>query len=303
MRILLAIDGSPSSDKARDLVAALPWREGGLVRIVTVAPDVDDLDASVLGSYEDALETAEREIRSAHAHLVIEPVLVLGRPASVIVDAAAAMGADLIVIGHRGLSRWETILLGSVATEVIDQAPCAVLIARDERLGPVVLGDDGSTHARRAETVVRDWPLFAGLPVTIVTVTDEGYPYVTAVAPPLHAETVAGQGSDSEGQGPAATVAMTSAVDRLREAGIDAVAEERRGDPAHELVACARERGAGLIVVGTRGQTGLRRLLLGSVARNVTLHARCSVLVVRGAASHGGRWAERGEPEMVSAFG
>ena len=37
-----------------------------------------------------------------------------------------------------------------------------------------------------------------------------------------------------------------------------------------------------MIVVGTRGQTGLRRLILGSVARNVLLHAPCSVLVVRG---------------------
>ena len=37
-----------------------------------------------------------------------------------------------------------------------------------------------------------------------------------------------------------------------------------------------------MIIVGTRGQTGLRRLLLGSVARNVLLHAPCSVMVVRG---------------------
>ena len=37
----------------------------------------------------------------------------------------------------------------------------------------------------------------------------------------------------------------------------------------------------GLLVLGTRGNTGLRRLLLGSVARNVLLHAPCSVLIVR----------------------
>ena len=38
MRILLAVDGSRSSDRARDLVAALPWQEGGRVRIVSVVP-------------------------------------------------------------------------------------------------------------------------------------------------------------------------------------------------------------------------------------------------------------------------
>ena len=56
---------------------------------------------------------------------------------------------------------------------------------------------------------------------------------------------------------------------------------ERSGDPAHEIVAYAKEQQSGLLVLGTRGHTGLRRLMLGSVARNVLLHAPCSVLVVR----------------------
>ena len=43
----------------------------------------------------------------------------------------------------------------------------------------------------------------------------------------------------------------------------------------------ATERSIGTIVIGTRGHTGLARLFLGSVARNVLLHAPCSVLVVR----------------------
>jgi nucleotide-binding universal stress UspA family protein len=73
----------------------------------------------------------------------------------------------------------------------------------------------------------------------------------------------------------------TAAAHRLRDAGLDAEPEIRVGDPAHEIIAVARARQAGVIIVGTRGQTGLRRLLLGSVARNVLLHAPCSVMVVR----------------------
>ena len=53
------------------------------------------------------------------------------------------------------------------------------------------------------------------------------------------------------------------------------------GDPAAEIVRFATERGIGTIVMGTRGHTGLARLVLGSVARNVLLHAPSSVLVVR----------------------
>ena len=63
------------------------------------------------------------------------------------------MAADLVVVGHRGHGRWESILLGSVSAEVVDHAPCPVLVARDERLGPIILADDRSSHARAAEQV------------------------------------------------------------------------------------------------------------------------------------------------------
>ena len=52
MRILLAVDGSRSSDRARDLVAALPWREGGRVRIISVVPTSTDLVGIPLGAHQ-----------------------------------------------------------------------------------------------------------------------------------------------------------------------------------------------------------------------------------------------------------
>ena len=301
MRILLATDGSPAADQARDLVAALPWREGGRVRIVSVAPtrtdllggpwtvdvllDADQLEEEVLRVHRDALEAAEREIRSARSDIAIEPVLIRGRAASVIVDEAHAMGADLIVVGHRGHGRWESMLLGSVSSEVVDHAPCPVLVARDARLGPVVFADDGSPSARTAEAVLTSWPLFTGLPVTVLTVAEEGFQYAAALAPLLYSEAMAQYADSTQELERIAREENEAAAGRLREAGFQATGLIREGDAAHEIVAVAREREAGLIVVGTRGQTGLRRLILGSVARNVLLHAPCSVLVVRELAS------------------
>jgi nucleotide-binding universal stress UspA family protein len=91
---------------------------------------------------------------------------------------------------------------------------------------------------------------------------------------------------------------------RLRRAGLEADAEVREGDPAHEIVLSARHHGAGLVVVGTRGQTGLRRLILGSVARKVLLHAPCSVLIVRGGPHVTGPDPAAGQQaELVSPFG
>jgi nucleotide-binding universal stress UspA family protein len=53
------------------------------------------------------------------------------------------------------------------------------------------------------------------------------------------------------------------------------------GDAAAEIVAEAESWGADLVVMGSRGRTGLTRILLGSVARNVLQGSRSSVLIVR----------------------
>jgi len=55
----------------------------------------------------------------------------------------------------------------------------------------------------------------------------------------------------------------------------------RDGDAAGEIVAVAEQRGADLVVPGSRGRTGMTRLLLGSVARNVLSASPASVLIAR----------------------
>ena len=80
-------------------------------------------------------------------------VLARGRAASTIVDQAREMDADLVVVGHRGMGEWESRLLGSVSAEVVDHAPCPVLVVRNDQLGPIVLAVDGSPHAQAAEAI------------------------------------------------------------------------------------------------------------------------------------------------------
>lgn len=72
-----------------------------------------------------------------------------------------------------------------------------------------------------------------------------------------------------------------SAARRLEAAGLAVDAVVRHGDPRAVIVDEAKEWSADLIVVGSHGYTGIRRLLLGSVAQSVVSHAPCSVEVVR----------------------
>jgi nucleotide-binding universal stress UspA family protein len=70
------------------------------------------------------------------------------------------------------------------------------------------------------------------------------------------------------------------AADWLREQGLTVESAVRDGDPGPAIVEEAKEWGAGLVVVGSRGHTGLRRLLEGSVSRYVVDHAPCPVEVI-----------------------
>jgi len=70
--------------------------------------------------------------------------------------------------------------------------------------------------------------------------------------------------------------------ERLLAKGVDAVETlVEEGSPAPAILATAERLGADLVVVGSRGRTGLVATLLGSVSKRVAEHARCSVLIVR----------------------
>jgi len=73
--------------------------------------------------------------------------------------------------------------------------------------------------------------------------------------------------------------------------GTVAQAHLRIGRPDEQIVALAEEIGAGLIVMGSRGLGGIRRLLMGSVSDSVVRHAHCPVLIVR-AQKRGWRYPE-----------
>ena len=75
---------------------------------------------------------------------------------------------------------------------------------------------------------------------------------------------------------------LTAVADRLRSRGVAAVAiDEPEGSPAEVIVSRATELGVSLLLMTTRGRSGLGRMVFGSVADSVLRHAPCPVLLVR----------------------
>jgi len=300
MRILLAVDGSISSDRARDLVSRLPLPEGSQLRLVAVDQHPADLlglawvpvgpTGPGLPARETEAQTVSRHLREALSRsesllerpgITVESLLLRGRAATAIVDEAIAFGADLVVVGSRGHGAIASMLLGSTAAEVVDHAPCPVLVARAGEVGSIAFADDGSSAARQAEAFLSTWPIFAGMRVDVVTVADVQLPAAIGLMPAVDGVVMESYADSAEAAREERRRLVHDAAVRLNEAGHDASATVLEGQAAPEILRFAADRNVGLLVLGTRGHTGLTRMMLGSVARNVLLHSRCSVLIVR----------------------
>jgi nucleotide-binding universal stress UspA family protein len=295
LTVLVGIDGSPAADVAVELVERATWPAGSRIVVAQVISvpttisavpgsefpyvDVADIEAELRAAAQHTLDGAVRRLRERG--LVAEASVLKGRAPTALAAEATALGADLIVVGSRGHGTIETMLLGSVSAELVDQARTPVLVARTATVGRTVLAWDGSSGARTAASLLSRWPMLAASTVCVVTAADVGPPWWTGLPQPsspnlapiyLEAE----QAARARSRELADTMA-----EELRRSGIKARPEVRDGDPAEQVLAAAASSGAELIVMGTHGRTGIARMVLGSVARNVLTHARCSVLVVR----------------------
>ena len=133
--IVVGYDGSETAKRALERTAELASKEGATVTAVSAVQVLPPAGRSAGAIDPDEVTERRQELSEAEAFLAekgIKANLVEGHgdPAEVIVDAAKETGADLIVVGTRGLSTAERVLLGSVSTKVLHDAPCDVLVVR-----------------------------------------------------------------------------------------------------------------------------------------------------------------------------
>lgn len=289
--MLIASDGSPSAERAISLAECVAWPAGTELRIITVVAPVPVLVATALIADLDPMPVQTTRRSRSIGGSEVEVSVREGRPATRIVDEAREWHADLVIVGSRGQGALRAALLGSVAAEVVDHAPCAVLVARTVCAHSVLLAEDGSGTAATAAAFLVRVPSLGERDLRILSVAHVLAPLLSGVAPHLrelareaHVEAVEAARAEHE------RIAATRAGAFARPSGAVSY-DVRIGDPADEILKEAAERRTDLVVLGSHGRTGLQRVLLGSVARTVLVHADSSVLIVR---PHQVRGADRG---------
>ena len=245
-RIVCGVDGTPESLFAIKQANRLQRPDGSLL-LVAATDLAKAAHAGMAASHAAALlqEEAEQAMAEANEVVAAEGKIVSGDPATVLLNEARH--ATLLAVGSHGRRRTAGILLGTVAARMLREAPCSVLIARP---------------ARDPDT----WPQ------AIVVGVDGSAESELAVAA---ARAVASRGSDLR-----VLSATGDQVDRDVAQRVAPEFEERDGRALGVLT--VESETADLVVVGSRGLRGLKAL--GSVSERIAHHARCSVLVVRGAA-------------------
>jgi nucleotide-binding universal stress UspA family protein len=257
-RILCGVDGTDESRDAVSQVARLApetsrvilcsvWNSGASVALGWSPPITRTASFP-----RDEIEAAVKAVRPLlPASVVVETSVVEGPPGPMVLTEAARHSATLVAVGSHDRKRLSGMFLGSVATQVLHEAPCPVLVARPpsaERFPATIMvavdGSEASAHAiHTAAEIARR--LGAELEAVVAT----------------------GGGTSPNRD------AIRNALDAA--AGADVPLRTDPDPPAEALTRLEPD----LLVMGSRGLHGVRAL--GSVSERVAHDARCSVLVVR----------------------
>lgn len=284
--IVVGVDGSQVSAAALDwAVAEAGWWDTSLLIVhalqmplvavpfatMAVVPPTDDLEKYS----QSVLTTATERVRDQAPDLEVRTVTEFLPPADALLRASEEAAA--VVVGTRGLGAFGTTFLGSVSTRVSSRAHCPTIVVPSvpaDLSGPIVVGVDGSPHARAAVRFALDEAARRQRDVVAVH----------AFALPM-----AGSGiDDPESEDRQRATAHDDAIALLTES-VDASRDSRSRDVHVELKAVEAGapdaladvgRTASMTVVGSRGRGGFTGMLLGSVSQTILHHATHPVAVI-----------------------
>ncbi|TMR99471.1 universal stress protein [Nonomuraea basaltis] len=214
------------------------------------------------------LIAAEDRVRREHPDVEVTSELLPGDPRTALINASE--GAELLVVGSRGVGGVRGLLVGSVAHGVVAHARTDVVLVHElprPPRGEVVVGVDGSACGLRALDFAFAEAERRGTRLRAVQAW--AWPQLTGFEP-----------ADSESeQNALRTLQGLVAGRRERHPGVDVVAEVVHGHPVEVLKEAAAR--ADLLVVGSRGHGQLAGMIIGSISQALLHHAPCPLAVVR----------------------
>jgi nucleotide-binding universal stress UspA family protein len=286
--ILLATDGSEGAEPAARAAIDISKRTGARLHAAHAWMPLPQFahPSLVPERYHPPYEEGARRILDEQlGHIeqaggtVSEVHLIEGRPADAILDLAERIGADLIVVGSRGLGAVKRLLVGSVSLGVVHHADRPVLVVRGRSWPPsrVVIGEDLSEDARSAARLGASLGKLLGSE-TVLVHAYEGMPPHPETLPRDDRELYEVMVEKYLGH---AEPALEARATELEDAcGVRPRVRLLEGESARVLSEVAEEGdGTGLLVVGSRGLGAGGRMLLGSVSTKVLMAARGPVLV------------------------
>ena len=292
-RILVAIDNSPLGEQVFREALTLAQATGARLMLLHVLsdeeigyPDVHRI-ADHLHQWEASKQKGLALLQSRQAVAITAGIhteysQIPGSSGHMICDRAHVWQADVIIVGHRGLSGLQELVQGSVSNYLVHHAPCSVLSVSSkvkpacQTLLVAIDGSDESRHAfDEALTLAKATAATLHL-VNVISVEDRGSPSILSLTDP-----------DFERQWQAFAQPR---LDMLRShqtvataAGVTTEIHQKLGtNPGRGICELAQSLKADLIVVGRRGLSSLSELLMGSVSNYIVHYAPCSVLTVQG---------------------
>jgi nucleotide-binding universal stress UspA family protein len=290
--VLCARDFSPSSERALGYALELVERTGATLHLMHIQetplgpfvqgdPSPDPGDQALQQQFEERC----RDELSAFSFTPDDNQLTCvaarsGAVAPALVRYAKAHAVDLVVMGTQGRRGVERAICGSVAEEVLRTAPCPVLTTRaiqedksqphrpdpiDQVVAPIDFSEPSRAALRYAGRLASTYEV----PLTLVHAI-----HVPKLPPAYGVEFSAASQQDLEQR---VLAELESWNEDVAPAGTDGSCVVKRGEPVASILDAASTPGD-LLVMATRGLSGLKRTMLGSVAEGVLRQAKGPVL-------------------------
>jgi nucleotide-binding universal stress UspA family protein len=274
MRAVIGVDSSKKTSAAVVQIGLL-YHLNEVVLVhgaqVETTQGYDELRQALMESGRQALEEA-RALLPAETPS-IRSMCEVQNPASLVIDCAANIKADIIVMGTRDLSQVARAFMGSVSSRVLTYSTVSTLIVKaDARpVSRVLMAVEGPEDAARLSTWLTAHPFKSPVTVTILSVISS--PHMAS-----EHEMVKPSAASEQSKRQAEEV-VNDAAKALAGPHFTVSTDVIVGDPVKTI--CEVGKNHDLIVVSSHGRKGLSRFFMGSVSEAVVHQADCSVLVVR----------------------